>query len=138
MTRHRLMDVCHDGGPRGAWMETSVAAEVIGLSPLEWDVIAGKALSPPRSPDDFWGMSGDPNWASKLEKVSLLLGKATPPLAERGMGFDELADLLRADFVQAPGAVGVWFDGSNCDTTKATLIGLQAAHLDRLHRFIRL
>lgn len=138
ITRHSLMDVCHDGEPSAAWKDVAVAAEVLGASPIEWDIIAGNGLGTPRSLKEFWGMSGEANWASKLTEVSLILHKATVPLAEHDMGFDELADLLRADFVQAPGAVGVWFDGSTCDTTKATLVGLRAAHLDRLHRFLRL
>lgn len=138
VTRHGSMEVCHDGGPEAAWTDVSVATEVLGLSSIEWDVISGKALDPPRSSQDFWGMSGEGNWATRLAKVSLLLDRATAPLEEQRMGFDELAELLRADFVQEPGAIGVWFDGSTCDTTKAKLIGLQATNLDRLHRFIRL
>lgn len=138
VTRSALMDALHDGGPPWAWTDAGVAVEVLGSSPLEWDIVAGKPLSPPRSPEDFWGMSGEAGWVGMLANVSTWLARATPPLAESLTRFDELADLLRADFVQGAGALGVWFDGDSCDTAKAALVGLKAVHLGRLHRFVRL
>lgn len=138
VTRVALMDALRGKGSPSAWADVGVAMEVLEASPLEWDVIAGKMLNPPRSPKDFWGMEGEDDWVAKLKNVSTWLNKTTPPLADSPMGFDELTDLLRAGFVQAPGALGVWFEDSTCDTTKATLVGLTAAHLARLHQFVRL
>ena len=114
------------------------SAETLGMSPLEWDVIAGKDLGAERTVAAFWGLSGDADFLTKLENVSFLLERATPPIAENGMEFEELADILRTDFVQNAVTVGVWFDGQTCDTTKARLIGLTEPSLDRIHRFIRL
>ncbi len=77
-------------------------------------------------------------WVARLAHVATWLERAGTPPTGSPLPFDELADLLRADYVQAPGALGVWFEGSACDTTKATLVGLRAEHLERMHRFVRL
>ncbi len=136
--RHALMEALHGAGPDAALTDVAVVTEALELSALERDVIAGKALNPTRSPEDFWGLSGDAGWVATLNKVSVFLDKATPPLAEQGLDFEALSDLLRADFVQKVGKVGVWFDGYTCDTTKSRLVGAATAHFDRLHRFLRL
>ena len=117
--------------------DVAVASEALGLSPLEWDVIADNTLNPTRQPEDFWGLSGDPSWADKLTHVTFLLSQASPD-REEGMPYATLTDLLRTDFVQSPSSVGVWFPSQTCDTSKAILIGLTDATLSRLHRFVRL
>jgi hypothetical protein len=136
LSRYKLMEAFQ--GKDKARTDPVVAAETLAMSPLEWDIIAGETLDPPRTVASFWGMAGDADFVDKLTQVSFLLHRASPPIAEHGMEFEELADLLRTDFVQAPATVGVWFNGQTCDTTKAELIGLTAPNLDRIHRFIRL
>ncbi|WP_437962142.1 neuraminidase-like domain-containing protein [Sorangium sp. So ce119] len=138
LPRHRLMADLHAAGPTGALVDAVVATEVLGMSPLEWDIVAGKALVPARTPAAFWGMAGDAAWVTKLASVALILDKATPALAEAPLEFEALVDLLRGSFVQGGVAVGVWFDGTSCDVAEAKLVGLTVGHLDRLHRFIRL
>jgi hypothetical protein len=134
--RYRLMEVLT--GDAAARVDPIVAAETLALSPLEWDVIAGKPLGPSRTTAAFWGMAGDASFLDTLQQVSRLLDQATPPIVENSTEFAELADLLRTDFVQAVGPIGVWFKGLSCDTTKAQLVGLTEAGLERMHRFVRL
>jgi hypothetical protein len=137
--RHALLEALHAGGREAALADPAVAAEALGLTALEWDVIAGKPLDPPRPPEAFWGVTGDPDWIDTLATIAKLLARATPPVSERAMTYEELADVLRTDFVQAPGhEVGVWFEGSACDPARGRLVGLGADHLDRIHRFLRL
>ena len=136
--RQRLMEVLHSNGRDAALTDLEVATEALRLSKLERQIIAGEALNPVRTPADFWGMSGDANWVDKLKKVAFFLEKATPPLAERGMQFEELAHLLRSRFVQVPKPVAVWFENAMCATSTATLVDLSTDWLNRSHRFIRL
>lgn len=136
LPRHRLMESLYQTWP-GALVDSSIAIESLELSPGEAQVVAG-TLNPLPATADFWGLSGDPNWKTTLSKVSAVLDRAAPPLSDRGMEFEELLDLLRTDFIQKPAAVGVWFDGMNCDTTKAQLVGAVDATFERMHRFVRL
>lgn len=138
LRRDRLMEALHPGGPDAARLDPAMAAEALGMSPLEWDIIAGNAMAPERAPEAFWGMAGDPKWVAKLGKISLFLARARPLLVEGGMELGELTDLVRTRFVQEAGAVGMWFEGTACDTTRGSLPGLGADHLDRMHRFVRL
>jgi hypothetical protein len=135
---HRVMEVLHAGGRAAVLNDLPVATEALGLAQLEREVIAGEPLNPARSTADCWGLPGVADWVAKLGNVAFLLERATPPLAEHGMQFVELADLLRARFIQIPGPVAVWFDKMTCDTTAARLVDLSARWLDRAHRFIRL
>jgi len=138
LPRHALMEALHTGSPDAILNDPSVGAEVLGLSPTEWDVIAGKPLTPALPMSQYWGLIDSPTWFATLSNVATLLGRAAPT-GEAAMAYDELEDLLRTDFVQQPGQeLGLSFAGPSCDTTTATLVGLTEAHLDRIHRFVRL
>ena len=137
-SRSALMEALHPGGHSAALADPAVAAESLGMTPLEWDIIAGKPLTPPRAPAAFWGLAGDPAWVTTLSRVSTLLDRAALGRA-RDAAFDALLDWLRTGFVQRPGhEVGLWFEDGRRDAERAQLIGLEAEHLDRLHRFVRL
>ena len=138
LTRASLMEAFHALGGAAALLDVGIANEALELSPLEADVIAGAALTPPRTPQELWGLAGDAAWLTKLQRVSIFLSQASPALSRDGMDYAELTDLWRTGFVQGAGAVGIWFDGVTCDTTQATLPGLSEAHLARIHRFVRL
>ena len=133
--RYELMEALQ--GVDAARADRGVTIDLLGMSPLEWDVITEQA-TPSRSVAGLWGLGSDPNFEATLTNVSVLLNQATPPIADHGMEFSELIDDLRADFVQMPSALKVAFAGSTCDTENATLDGLTEDHLGRLHRFIRL
>jgi hypothetical protein len=131
-------------GAEAARTETGVAIEGLGMSPLEWDIIAGQT-QPPRSAAALWGLTVDQGLTpgqvlqTALTQVSDLLARARPTFAADGMDFADLADLLRTAFVQQPEGLGIFFEGSACDTSKASLQGLAVGHHpDRMHRFIRL
>jgi len=136
LTRSALMEAFHSGGSAAALTDLSVAREALELSPLEGSVIAA-TTSPPRTTQQLWGLAGDAAWVSQLGQVSTFLIKAAPALSHDGMDYAELTDLWRTDFVQNVGPVGIWFNGSTCDTTSAILPGLSEAHLERIHRFVR-
>jgi hypothetical protein len=136
--RHALMTAFHTGGIAAARTDEAVTRETLGLGGIEARLIAGETLAPNRPHRDFWGLRGDGAWVDKLRTVSTLLAKATPPLEGRGMEFKELAELLRAGFVQTTGPVEVWFQDPTCDIGSARLTGLTGDTLHRLQRFIRL
>lgn len=136
IARHALMEAFAAAGPESALVDVAIARESLALSVEEANVIA--AVDPPSTAQEFWGLSGDSGWVSKLRRVPLFLSKAASPLLRDGMPYAELSDLWRTSFVQSEGAVGIWFDGVTCDTKTATLPGLGAAHLARIHRFLRL
>ena len=138
ISRDRLMEALL--GADAARTDLGVAIEMLGMSTLEWDLIAGQAR-PPRTLARLWGLGDTDNTddaVAALTHVARLLAQAAPPLGEHGMELAELTDLLRTDFVQQPGRVEVVFAGSSCDTERAVLDGLTEAHLERMHRFIRL
>ncbi|MBB3189318.1 neuraminidase-like domain-containing protein [Halomonas cerina] len=135
MPRYRVMEALQ--GAEAARGGEGVAIETLGMSPREWDVIAGQSQPAP-TPAEFWGLVGDANFATTLSNVSRFLAQAAPSFTEHGMAFSELADLLRTDFVQKQGPLKVTFNKSTCDTEDATLGGVTQTHLGVMHRFIRL
>jgi len=134
LARYRLMEACL--GRAAAAGDAAVAAECLGMSPLEWDIVAGNALAPSRSLAALWGQAEGTNLSQALLGVPAFLAAARTADGA-AMSFDELTDLLRTDFVQAAGQLGIWFERP-CDTTTATLPGLDEAHLGSIHRFVRL
>ncbi len=135
MPRYRLMEALQ--GVDAARVDSGVAMETLGMSSLEWDIIADQA-QPNRTIAELWGLASDPDFVTTLANTSTFLEQATPPISEHGMAFSELAELLRSDFVQQPSPVQVAFTGSTCNTEQATLGGLSENHLGLMHRFIRL
>jgi hypothetical protein len=75
-------------------------------------------------------VSGPP--LALLARVSILLQQARLDLGE-------LQDVLQTQFVQGSPAVPVTIEPpTECAPSKLTLRGVTAAHLDRIHRFVRL
>jgi hypothetical protein len=138
LARSGLMEAFHAGGRAATLTDGAVATEALAMSQLEADIIAASPLTPSRTTAALWGRPGDGAFVTALTSVSTFLVAAAPPLSHDGMPYVELTDLVKTDFVQQAGALGIWFTGVTCDTDEAILAGLAAAHLERAHRFVRL
>ena len=91
-------------------------------------VVGGRATVRDASTD--MPVSGTP--LALLARVSILLQQARLDLGE-------LQDVLQTRFVQGSPAAPVTIEPpTECATSKLTLRGITAAHLDRIHRFVRL
>ncbi|MBI4538056.1 MAG: hypothetical protein HY704_00930 [Gemmatimonadetes bacterium] len=124
--------------------DLEIAAEVLGLTPLERQLATGNAG------EEAWalwgfdaetvenpsGSDGRVEWREALSAVETLLERA-------GLEFEELLDLLHSDFVNSGRSLGIAWAGSTCDVSAARLVRSDgdspaADELDRLRRFIRL
>lgn len=77
---------------------------------------------------------------SVLESVPTFLEQAGERAGEHPLTYAEVEDLLRSQFVQDAGPLGIWFDNEVCDIEGATLVSATSfdLHLDRLAKLIRL
>ena len=115
-----------------ALRDEAIAGETLGLTPVERRIVTGQALTPPRTPGEFWGFdASDAGWVGELASLPTLLRRA-------GLTYVELLDLLELRFLNPDGAVTVQSPEGGCDLDEMTLAGLDEGFLDRLHRFLRL
>jgi Tc toxin complex TcA C-terminal TcB-binding domain/Neuraminidase-like domain/Salmonella virulence plasmid 28.1kDa A protein len=120
-----------------------IAAEYFGISSNAADPIDERRLILSADTDATfaptqaaWGETGNAAWLAKLANVKTFLIKS-------GLEFDDLLILLDLTYLNP-------IDGNSvrdivlqrpdpsCDTDKMLLAGLDGAHLDRVHRFLRL
>jgi hypothetical protein len=107
-----------------------VAAAAFGIPPAELTLItvpAGTALAQPLSV--VWNTA---NPVIDLEVVGDFLSASQ-------LSYDELLQLLACTWIRAGGAA-ITISGvdDRCDSNTQRLVGLDAARLDRIHRFLRL
>ncbi|MEU7144800.1 neuraminidase-like domain-containing protein [Nocardia sp. NPDC046473] len=108
------------------------ADERLGLNTVAAQIIAGEPLTPARTLADFYGNPPGPDLVTALANVRTLLDVGS-------LRYTELTELLDTRFVNPVAALSIKADAdSRYDTTKMTLVGLDYAALDRLHRFVRL
>lgn len=106
-----------------------VAAEYLGLTPRERAIITGSASETTR---EMWGMS-------TAEFNQLLANRrAEVVLEQSGLSYEELVQLLEVQLVDQGNAMRVEFAGADCNLSTATISGLTANRLSRMHRFVRL
>ncbi|MCC6874872.1 MAG: hypothetical protein IT378_11255, partial [Sandaracinaceae bacterium] len=76
---------------------------------------------------------------SSLEDVGTFLRQAGDRGAEQPLGYAELEDLLRSQYVQDAGELAIWFDNLVCDVAGAVLVSASLDdHLKRLAKLVRL
>ena len=140
ITRRVLIERCK---PLTRLTDQTAAREGLGLSLTEWNIAA--AIDP-RPTWEYWGLQQTGNrvvdrndekhvatgsWTAVLGfNVSLLMQQA-------GLSYRELLNVLQTQFVRAVAPV-LTPSGDPCDPSKMKLQGLDPAHLDRIHRLVRL
>ena len=133
-------------------IDATVAGEVLGLSEAEAKLIA-KPL-PSIDPDSYaravyanWGISSDiyvpvvyENGRKSEVKVAPLdyLKNVSILLQRSQLSFEELQAVLSTRFVSGGTAPLRIQPQLTCKPSEMTLLELTAAHLDRIHRFVRL
>ena len=117
--------------------DAQIGAERLRLIPDEATIIGGGALAPPRQAWEFWGrpVASPGAWVADHRHVRKFLDATS-------LGYGDLAVLLTLRFVNPDGVLHIESDDpanpTTCDTTKLVIAGVTAAHLDRIHRFVRL
>ncbi|MEO5731561.1 MAG: neuraminidase-like domain-containing protein, partial [Byssovorax sp.] len=132
----------HLGVPRQALLATlgsaatapkAIAAEILGLSPSAWAIVAGTDTNNPKA---FWGTvpsGGWPssNWASALAPLPELLRRA-------GLAYADLTAVLATRFVNWDATLDIASNTGSCALEDRHVTNLTPASLDRIHRFVRL
>jgi hypothetical protein len=77
-----------------------------------------------------WGESGA-SWLDTVSSVKNFLQKT-------GLEYNELLALLDLKFIDPAGEIAIQHLDASCDTDKKVIQALDAAKLDRIHRFLRL
>ncbi|MEZ0109731.1 hypothetical protein ABH920_003745 [Catenulispora sp. EB89] len=108
--------------------------EQLGLSTVAAEIITGQVLSPARTLAEFYGSPAGTDPAALVTALS----QVSALLAAAGMRYADLTAVLDTRFVNPGGTMRIPNDGVTVDTTKLTVQNLDAAALDRLHRFERL
>ncbi|SLM48754.1 protein of unknown function [Nitrospira japonica] len=140
VSRRRLMERCK---PATRLADHAIAREVLGLSLAEANIVTA---TNPRPQWEYWGLLENGNrivdrneehliasgsWTDVLNfNVSMLLQQS-------GLSYRELLNVLQTRFVRAVAPV-LTPVGGECNPSAMRLPGLTAAHLDRIHRFVRL
>jgi hypothetical protein len=132
----------HLGVPRERLLRTygqpsddDLAAEMLGMSGQEYRVVAGLALTPPRSLWEFYGYHSETGWLADIARA--------PEFTRRTrITFTELVELVKTWFVNRAQAVPAerisLASPGECDPEHTTITNLDQAALDRAHRFLRL
>ncbi|WP_052499538.1 neuraminidase-like domain-containing protein [Streptomyces vietnamensis] len=125
-------------GVSGASPEEASAtrtAERLGLSRAQHRTIAAEPLTPARTLAEFYGRPAD---LTPADLVTEMTGVRT--LLDTGhLRYTELDLALRTRFVNPGGTVTIQFDPKlPYATDRMTLNGVDAAFLERFHRFVRL
>jgi hypothetical protein len=139
----RRRELMEQSQPTARLSSAAVAREMLGLSLAQAAIIAG---TDPRDAWIFWGLKETQNrvidrnepsivatgtWRNVLgTNVSLLLQQS-------GLGYRELLNVLQTRFVRAAMPV-LTPTGDDCNPSRMRLARLTAAHLDRIHRLVRL
>ncbi|WP_022949759.1 Tc toxin subunit A-related protein [Methylohalobius crimeensis] len=153
--RYELMEVLGGGAPPGP---LHVSRERLGLTTRERELVTGSDAS---EPYERWGLEETDNVLPDLENpedmVSLdwidALRRVPVFMARSELSFNELTELLTAEYINPVGAITVEFPVpeteeealliASCDLTKATLTlpaenAAAAEVLERIQRFVRL
>ncbi len=124
-----------------------IAAEHFGISAAPAAAIDEKRLilqADLTGQQDIWGETGNTAWldtsfiAAPLPPLTSRVAIVKTFLRKTGLEYDELLVLLDLPFLNQGGAIFIQHLDTSCDTDKKVLQGLDAARLDRIHRFLRL
>ncbi|MEU1812641.1 Tc toxin subunit A-related protein [Micromonospora aurantiaca (nom. illeg.)] len=145
--RVELMRALTPPAAPGSAPTAAAAAEGLGLSPTQADIVTAGPLVAGRKPWEFWGLAENGNavrdpvdasivvsgsWLEVLSRIRILLDRA-------GLSYVEFTRLLNTRFVNPTGTVTLVCDPPDtCDLAKTRVVGLTADVLNRMHRFVRL
>ena len=112
-------------------IDTAIAAEYLGLSPKEWQIVVRRDL---KTTARFWDFAPNPaapaGWIDQLRRVSTFLDRS-------GLSYAALLELLDTDFIDPAHTLRISPNGE-CDPDKLTIVGLSLTALEKIHRFVRL
>lgn len=150
-----------DGYPVNSPQARAIAIEILGMRPLEADIITAGPLAAGKQPWEWWGLgktdtvynpanpdqSASGSWWSLLSNVWVLLDRA-------GLTYTELTRLLNTVFINGANQISIIPGGDDtCDISKMTIKwvpgdgtpangggseGQAMQALERIHRFVRL
>src|SRR4029453_18032145 len=128
-----------------------------------FDISAERSIPPPTNPSDptdekgiiltaraddgwqqvFWGEVGNVDWLATVTnasdpKLASTLGNVKKFLQKTALEHNELVALLDLKFINSTGDIAIHHLDPSCDTDKKVIQVLDAAKLDRIHRFLRL
>lgn len=125
-----------------------IAAEYFGISvggapaePSEYKLILEAKLTEAEQ-QEIWGEKGNADWRKTYNNVDSIVEKSVCNvryfLQKTGLEYNELLALIDLAFINQVGDINIQHLDSSCDTDKKVILGLDAAKLDRIHRFLRL
>jgi hypothetical protein len=135
LNRWELMETLRGTAAPYAPSESDVAAEYFGIStdataPTDEKRIILEAAATAAEQKKAWGVTGA-DWLTKLANVNLFLDKT-------GLEYNQMLAILDLPFINPKRDIQIHHEDSSCDTDKKTIQPLNAATLDRIHRFLRL
>jgi hypothetical protein len=136
--RHELMRAFAEATPDVAY-QNGMAADVLGMSKVEFDIVAGAYTVPSGDGREFWGFPTEQNnWYDILNGNHGVEGSDIGELLVRAsLTIDQLTELLELDYIDPDGDLAITWD-ETCALEDARINTLAAVDLDRMHRFIRL
>jgi hypothetical protein len=115
----------------------TLAAETLRLSPAEfkliadWDLASGSASTPPALNSLYVGNTpASSPWETWIATASIFL-------QQTGLTFDDLVNLLEAEFVN-PGQTISLTGAAGCDITQTVITPLDDSALSRIYPFLRI
>ena len=138
--RRRLMEQCN---PDRRFVDEGIAREVLGLSLAEANLITGRNA---RAQWEYWGLRetgnriidrNDPRQVALGLWTDVMTFNISILLQQAGLSYRELLNILQTQFIRAESPV-LTPSGEPCNPSEMKLVGLKAAHLDRIHRLVRL
>jgi hypothetical protein len=145
--RHELMRAFAGDEPDLAY-KNGMAADVLGMSAVEFDIVAGTFAGNSSADDrEFWGfadITADDDWIGILNGTDVTVGEEEGEgnigelLLRGSLTLDQLKELLELDYINPDGNMVIQWHNS-CQLADATIAFLDdAAQFSRIHRFIRL
>lgn len=143
LQRSDLMGVLKRNTTPNAPTDGEIAAEYFGISvnaSATTDekrlILDARATLPQQQ--ELWGEAGNAIWLSTAAGDVQSVANVKTFLRKTGLEYEELSALIDLPFITAAGVITVQHLDASCDTHKKVLQGLNAANLDRIHRFLRL
>ncbi|MDQ1812281.1 neuraminidase-like domain-containing protein [Massilia sp. CCM 9210] len=125
--RHRLMRTLRGPALPNNPADFDIAAARLGISPA----LASILVTPAADPSAQWGAANVAQAVARMEHVPAFLDLT-------GLSYADLLRLLALPYANSGGALAIAHLDDSCDLAQKRLTGLDAAALDRLHRFLRL
>lgn len=133
--RWRLMEAYRSANaPNNPSLE-QIAAEYFAIAvdaaaPIDEFRLITQAAPGNAAQREIWGESGA-GWLATVANVKVFLNKTR-------LTYIELLQLLDLPFINPNGALAIHHEDASCDLDKKSIENLNAAALDRVHRFLRL